>query len=388
MLCGRRKPLSPESGIRGSGQQSVGGTMRFANHVDSLMIANRAVRREIFGRENKGEVSSRVPREEGSSPIQYPGGGSSRVVQDQALLRINDGGNLQGLKQAAAFSIGRNLDGGSRRLRSLPGEDDDSVTGFTEIYGTHRSPHKGKAVMGVAEKRGVREKGVVEGVGESEGKKDHNWVEVGRENSMGLSAHMIPGVGLAKRGLNINSQREAQGRRGDPNKGQEQREDAATVAGEAFVFGAKSVSSSRRPPRKWKSATRVAAKYSFEALLQQQNEEGAAQEVPDGGTTGDESTNEPAARMAKNKERVEVVQWSPPGEDVLKVNVDASFVEDRNRVGVGAVIRDSRGLVLCCAIRQYNFIQDSLVAEMQAIQFGEGADSIGKDFRFCKRLGS
>ncbi|OMO56543.1 hypothetical protein COLO4_35616 [Corchorus olitorius] len=536
-MSGRRVPLSPESGIRGSVQQSVGGTRGFTNHVDSLLINNRAVRRSIFGRENNGEVSSRVPREEGSSPILHHGGGSSRVVQDQTLLCMNNGGTLHGLKQTTVFSIGRNPEGVTRRMRSLParsgdprynfpgrywkpvvvedegscekggnvarGErnmgEDDSVTGFTEIYGTHRSPHKGKAVMGAVEKHGVRERGLVEGVGDSEDKNDHNWVEAGKGNSVGSSAHIILGVGLAKKGPNGNSPRETQcvnllldgskntrrendiingpglNREGmDFNKGQEQKGDVAPVAVEAFVFGAKFVSSYRRPPRKWKTAARMVDKYSFEALLQQQMEVGKkrglagegskmvkrsreneivmidvckggiAKEVADdawnnshgtnvvskidnckvrlkqwdwesfgnirnkivlkkvereqlydmaqsGGESRDlyqcqedlnalygyeevlwkkDRRNIRGSQIAVNRERVAVVRWIPPSEVVLKINMDASFLEDRHRAGLGAVIRDSRGLVLCCAVRQYNFVQDCLVAEMQLIRFG------------------
>ncbi|OMO62585.1 hypothetical protein COLO4_33010 [Corchorus olitorius] len=237
----------------------------FASRYVRDPLPSRAVRRAIFGREQNGEVSSRGPREEGSLPIQNPGGG--------------------------VFSIGHNQRGGSRRLRSFPARSGDLRYNFPG-----RNPQKGKAVMGAVGRRGVREGGEKEDVGDL----DQNRAEVGDGISMGSSAHIIPGVGLAKKGpngsnskeaRNVNQLMEGSGCQGvkevghingpviiregmENNKAQEQRKEAVSGAAEAFVFGAKSATSCRRQSRKWKTAARVADKYTLEALLQQQIEVG------------------------------------------------------------------------------------------------------------------
>ncbi|KAH9696063.1 putative reverse transcriptase/RNA-dependent DNA polymerase [Citrus sinensis] len=63
-------------------------------------------------------------------------------------------------------------------------------------------------------------------------------------------------------------------------------------------------------------------------------------------------------------------RWSPPPTNVLKLNVDATTNSKDQKVGLGAVLRDSNGRVVAAGIKQASFRKDVSFAEAEAIQWG------------------
>ncbi|OMO80766.1 hypothetical protein COLO4_23948 [Corchorus olitorius] len=73
---------------------------------------------------------------------------------------------------------------------------------------------------------------------------------------------------------------------------------------------------------------------------------------------------------AASTNMVTAIRWEPPLSPMVKINVDASFDLHRGQAGLGEVIRDYNGVVLSCATKQCDFIQDSLFAEVYSIRLG------------------
>ncbi|OMO72757.1 hypothetical protein CCACVL1_17615 [Corchorus capsularis] len=67
---------------------------------------------------------------------------------------------------------------------------------------------------------------------------------------------------------------------------------------------------------------------------------------------------------------VPIARWSPPAVGSWKINTDAAFDKDLGVAGLGAVLRDFEGRVLCSIIKKMHFIQDPLFAVLYAIQLG------------------
>ncbi|KAH9707734.1 RNase H domain-containing protein [Citrus sinensis] len=63
-------------------------------------------------------------------------------------------------------------------------------------------------------------------------------------------------------------------------------------------------------------------------------------------------------------------QWKHPPEGWFKVNVDAAVRVEQQRIGMGIVIRNSRGKVIAAAIKPSKFIGKVDFAEAEAIRFG------------------
>ncbi|XVE66233.1 hypothetical protein DITRI_Ditri08aG0064000 [Diplodiscus trichospermus] len=64
------------------------------------------------------------------------------------------------------------------------------------------------------------------------------------------------------------------------------------------------------------------------------------------------------------------LSWSPPLADFWKVNVEASFHADLCAATLGAVVRDSHGSVLVCAVKEACHVKTPLQAELLAILYG------------------
>ncbi|XVF28808.1 hypothetical protein REPUB_Repub15cG0063700 [Reevesia pubescens] len=62
--------------------------------------------------------------------------------------------------------------------------------------------------------------------------------------------------------------------------------------------------------------------------------------------------------------------WSLPTNNILKVNVDASFSERENIAGLGMVIRDNNGHVCLSAVTKVRHVHSILFVEIKAILFG------------------
>ncbi|XP_015387831.1 uncharacterized protein LOC107177858 [Citrus sinensis] len=63
-------------------------------------------------------------------------------------------------------------------------------------------------------------------------------------------------------------------------------------------------------------------------------------------------------------------RWMPPPENVLKLNVDAAINNKDQVTGLGAVIRNSDGLVIVAGIKQAQLREGVSFAEAEAIQWG------------------
>ncbi|KAK3210490.1 hypothetical protein Dsin_015196 [Dipteronia sinensis] len=69
----------------------------------------------------------------------------------------------------------------------------------------------------------------------------------------------------------------------------------------------------------------------------------------------------------KKSEKVKVQEWIPPADNVLKFNVDGSVKGKNGPAGIGGVLRDSRGKILC-TFSSYVGIQEPNTTELLAIQ--------------------
>ncbi|XVF07913.1 hypothetical protein REPUB_Repub06bG0180100 [Reevesia pubescens] len=65
-----------------------------------------------------------------------------------------------------------------------------------------------------------------------------------------------------------------------------------------------------------------------------------------------------------------VISWCPPADNVVKINVDASYNANNRTVGLGMVARDCSGSILLCAVTSVRFMTSPLHAKMRAILFG------------------
>ncbi|XVF44717.1 hypothetical protein PTKIN_Ptkin02bG0146500 [Pterospermum kingtungense] len=65
-----------------------------------------------------------------------------------------------------------------------------------------------------------------------------------------------------------------------------------------------------------------------------------------------------------------VVTWTAPSFDFLKLNVDAGFCKSDGRIVCGMVIRDHAGQVVISASKGFRSFQSPLQAELRAILFG------------------
>ncbi|KAJ4713163.1 Ribonuclease H-like domain containing protein [Melia azedarach] len=62
--------------------------------------------------------------------------------------------------------------------------------------------------------------------------------------------------------------------------------------------------------------------------------------------------------------------WIPPPDKWFKLNVDASIDEKKRLVGLGMVIRDSKGEIMAAAGKRTEFYGDVELAKVEAIRFG------------------
>ena len=63
-------------------------------------------------------------------------------------------------------------------------------------------------------------------------------------------------------------------------------------------------------------------------------------------------------------------RWKPPPENVIKLNVDAAINNKDQVTGLGAVIRNSDGLVIVAGIKQAQLREGVSLVEAEAIQWG------------------
>ena len=61
-------------------------------------------------------------------------------------------------------------------------------------------------------------------------------------------------------------------------------------------------------------------------------------------------------------------RWKPPEEHVLKINVDAQFVEAIGQGGTGCVVRDASGNLIRAQSRWYEFAASDRLMEAYAIR--------------------
>ncbi|XVF54306.1 hypothetical protein PTKIN_Ptkin05aG0170600 [Pterospermum kingtungense] len=62
--------------------------------------------------------------------------------------------------------------------------------------------------------------------------------------------------------------------------------------------------------------------------------------------------------------------WSPPLEDFLKINVDATFSSCNRESSVAAIVRDHQGAMVCCATQLFHRVESVLQAELYVIKVG------------------
>jgi hypothetical protein len=62
--------------------------------------------------------------------------------------------------------------------------------------------------------------------------------------------------------------------------------------------------------------------------------------------------------------------WRKPPEDVVMLNVDASFDEDMGCRGMGAIIRDSSGAMVVASNNFISHVVDAPMAEAYALKEG------------------
>ncbi|KAH9751892.1 putative reverse transcriptase/RNA-dependent DNA polymerase [Citrus sinensis] len=75
---------------------------------------------------------------------------------------------------------------------------------------------------------------------------------------------------------------------------------------------------------------------------------------------------EPEAKYCSKNQQV----WSPPPDNTFKVNVDAAVNFDRQKAGLGVVIRDSCNKVKVAAVKSTLFTGDVKTAEAEAVEWG------------------
>ena len=63
-------------------------------------------------------------------------------------------------------------------------------------------------------------------------------------------------------------------------------------------------------------------------------------------------------------------KWRPPQEDMIKINVDGSFVPGEQHAGWGVVARDSEGTVICARAGRQEHVGDPFGAEVNAMAHG------------------
>ena len=64
------------------------------------------------------------------------------------------------------------------------------------------------------------------------------------------------------------------------------------------------------------------------------------------------------------------VHWTPPFSGFYKLNVDAASPIDGDKWGIGVVVRDNEGVVVCASSCQVFSLPDSKVAEALAMRKG------------------
>ncbi|GJM94043.1 hypothetical protein PR202_ga10655 [Eleusine coracana subsp. coracana] len=72
----------------------------------------------------------------------------------------------------------------------------------------------------------------------------------------------------------------------------------------------------------------------------------------------------------ENKKARLSVKWQPPDDGVLKLNTNAAFDASKCTGGTGAVLRNSRGILLRAQARWYDQVEDVYQAEAVAIRDG------------------
>ena len=75
---------------------------------------------------------------------------------------------------------------------------------------------------------------------------------------------------------------------------------------------------------------------------------------------------EPEAKSFSKNQQV----WRPPPDNTFKVNVDAAVNFDRQKAGLGVVIRDSCNKVKVAAVKSTLFTGDVKTAEAEAVEWG------------------
>ncbi|XVF31929.1 hypothetical protein REPUB_Repub17cG0037300 [Reevesia pubescens] len=68
--------------------------------------------------------------------------------------------------------------------------------------------------------------------------------------------------------------------------------------------------------------------------------------------------------------KVEQISWSPPVDDILKLNVDATFDKNSNVAGLGVVIRDSNSVIRCSAFTRKLHVQSVMWVEILVVHMG------------------
>ncbi|KAH9717651.1 reverse transcriptase domain-containing protein [Citrus sinensis] len=75
---------------------------------------------------------------------------------------------------------------------------------------------------------------------------------------------------------------------------------------------------------------------------------------------------DPEAKYSSKNQQV----WSPPPDNTFKVNVDAAVNFDRQKAGLGVVIRDSSNKVKVAAVKSTLFTGDVQTTEAEAVEWG------------------
>lgn len=78
---------------------------------------------------------------------------------------------------------------------------------------------------------------------------------------------------------------------------------------------------------------------------------------------------------SQSGERRRKMDWSPPPNDIMKVNIDVEFLKQTKKGAWGFIVRDHEGRAVLVGAGNLNVVHDALCAEIEACLAALGAVS-------------
>ena len=79
---------------------------------------------------------------------------------------------------------------------------------------------------------------------------------------------------------------------------------------------------------------------------------------------------QPERNFVGNQKAEKLNQWYPPPKDWLKINVDATVDANKQKAGLGVVIRDQEGICKAAAVKTSKFFGSVAMAEATTMEWG------------------